>query len=674
MSRLMTPFCAALVLAATMCMPACLSAAPATWTADNGNGTYTNPIFYDEFSDPDIIKVGDEFYMTGTTMHAMPGLPVLRSKDLVNWHFVTYASPQLDLSPAFRLEQGKNVYGRGIWAPSLRYHKGKFYIFSNVNGHTTQLFSATDAAGPWTQSAMKRAFHDLSVLFDDDGKVYVVWGYDEVKLAQLNQDLSDIVPGSERVIIQRGSGMGEGAHFYKIDGKYFIISAWYNGRMRMPAARADRPEGPYEVHPAISIDEDFGLHEGYRLANNKAPPFQIQPPNKAPNGRVSLHQGGVVQTPLGEWWGFSMMDYNAVGRLLNLSPVTWQDGWPYFGLPGNLGRTPRTWTKPKTAQPTAPHAPFQRSDDFASAALQPIWQWNHVPDPSRWSLTERAGSLRLHSLPAQTLWEARNTLTQRAIGPNSSATITLDLAGLQPGDVAGLALFGRPYSWLGVEHSAQGRQLMLFDEQTNEHTRIPLTAERVWLRVECDFISERAHFSYALDGKSFAPIGPERAMLFQLLTFQGMRYGLFNFNRAGLAGGYADFDAIEIAEPHPKGLRRPIPYGQQIRLTATPSSMLSGAFAVHDMTLGRVALSRNGHYLTVGADASLTLHDGPPGPAQSLQWIETPDGDLVLMSLLTHRFLRIDLHTGAVTADSPGPLSDGSDGSRLQWQLQPSRN
>ncbi|MYN09329.1 glycoside hydrolase family 43 protein [Pseudoduganella aquatica] len=670
MSRFITPLCAALALAASVCTSPCLAKEPRTWTADNGNGTYTNPIFYDEFSDPDIIKVGDEFYLTGTTMHTMPGLPILRSKDLVNWHFVAYASPKLDLAPAFRLEDGKNVYGRGIWAPSFRYHKGKFYIFSNVNGYTTQLFTATDPAGPWTQTAMKRSFHDLSVLFDDDGKAYVIWGYDEVKLAQLNEDLSDIVPGSERVIIKKGSGMGEGSHFYKIDGKYFIISAWYNDRMRMPAARADRPEGPYEVNPAISIDEDFGLHEGYRLANNKVPPFTVQPPNKAPNGRVSLHQGGVVQTPLGEWWGFSMMDYNSVGRLVNLSPVTWNDGWPYFGLPGNLGRTPRTWVKPKTAAPTQPHAPYQRSDGFSGAALQPLWQWNHVPDNSRWSLTERPGSLRLHSLPAKNLWEAKNTLTQRAIGPDSSATAVLDLKGLQPGDVAGLALFGRPYSWLGVEQTADGRQVVLFDEQTGEHSRVPLKAERVWLRVDGDFISERAKFSYSVDGKSFAPIGQERAMVFQLLTFQGMRYGLFNFNTAGAAGGFADFDAIDIHEPHPAGLMRPIPFGKQIQLTDAPSTILSGAFAVRDMKLGRVALSRNGQFLTVDKDARLTLQSGQPGPAQSLQWIETPNGDLVLMSLVTHRFIRIDPKTGAITADSPGPNSGGSDGSRFVWKLK----
>ena len=191
-----------------------------TWISDNGNGTFSNPLFFDEFSDPDMIRVGDDYYLTGTTMHTMPGLPVLHSRDLVNWDFLCYAVDKLDLGPEFRLEDGKNIYGRGIWAPSFRYNKGTFYIFSNVNGQTTQLFTATNPKGPWKHSKMKKSFHDLSVLFDDDGKVYVVWGYDEIHLAELDEDLLDIKPGTEKVIIKPGSGAGEGSHFYKIDGKY----------------------------------------------------------------------------------------------------------------------------------------------------------------------------------------------------------------------------------------------------------------------------------------------------------------------------------------------------------------------------------------------------------------------------------------------------------------------
>src|SRR3954471_5893744 len=198
---------AVLVLAASSTSPGAepraeprgrIEGGPPTWTADNGNGTFSNPLFYGEFSDCDLIRVGRDFYLTGTTMHSMPGLPILHSRDLVNWRFVAYALDTLDLGPAFRLEDGKHVYGQGIWAPSFRFHDGTFHIFSNVNGQTTQHFTATDPRGPWTRTPMKVSLHDLSVLFDDDGAVWVVWGYQDMHLARLDRTLTDIVPGTER--------------------------------------------------------------------------------------------------------------------------------------------------------------------------------------------------------------------------------------------------------------------------------------------------------------------------------------------------------------------------------------------------------------------------------------------------------------------------------------------
>jgi xylan 1,4-beta-xylosidase len=639
-----------------------------TWTPDNGNGTFTNPIFYEEFSDPDMIRVGENFYLTGTTMHSLPGLPVLRSKDLVNWEFVAYAASTLDLGPEFRLEDGKNVYGQGHWAPSFRHHDGTFYIFSNVNRHTTQIYTAKDPAGPWTHRPMKRSLHDLSVLFDD-GKVYAIWGYRTIRLAQLDADLTDIVPGTEREIIPEAAGMGEGLHFYKIDGKYFITSAWYAERMRMPAARADRPEGPYEVNQAISIDEDFGLPQGNRLADawGRSKPYVIRRGDPHATGKISLHQGGIIRTPLGEWWGYSMMDYNSVGRLTALSPVTWKDGWPYFGLEGNLGRTPRTWVKPKTSAPQSIRVPYERNDDFSASALAPVWQWNHVPVAGAWSLRERPGHLRLHALPAAGLWDARNTLTQRSIGPRSTPTVLLDAAAMRDGDTAGLALFNRPYAWLGVERTNGRLSLVQLDEQSGRTVRQPLAGPRVWLRADCDFLTETARFSFSTDGRAFTPVGEPFTMVFQLATFQGVRYALFAFNVEG-RGGAADFDSFEVAQPDPRGLMRPIPYGARITLAAAGHDLVfddARAFDVVDRKLGRVALRAKRSFVSVAADGRVTLRRGAPGDAETFQWIETPAGELVLMSLRTHRFLRIDPASRAVVADSPGPLPDGSDGVRF---------
>jgi xylan 1,4-beta-xylosidase len=650
----------------------------ATWTPDNGNGTFTNPLFYDEFSDPDLIRVGDWFYLTGTTMHTMPGLPILRSKDLVNWEFVAYAMDKLDLGPAFRLEGGKNIYGQGIWAPSFRYHDGKFYIFSNVNQQKTQIFTATDPKGPWTRTEMKRSFHDLSVLFDDDGKAYVVWDHQKMHIAQLTKDLTDIVPGTERELFTADAGMGEGAHFYKIDGKYYIISANYMGGFRMPAARADHVLGPYEVNRAISLNEDFGMAAGPRLKDPK-PPFDFWAPGRAAEHGLALHQGGIVLTPQGEWWGFSMMDFNSVGRLLGLSPITWKDGWPYFGLPGNLTRTPRTWVKPKTATPQPVRTPYRRSDDFSGRQLQPIWQWNHVPVDGKWSLSEQRGFLRLHALPATSFYDARNTLTQRAIGPMSTPTVLLDASKLKSGDTAGLGLLNLPYATVGVEKGAGGMEVVSYDQRRNQAARVKMPGTRVWLRADCDFLTERARFSYSFDGVTFTPIGDEVVLVYQTFTFQGVRYGLFSYNKTGAEGGFADFDSIDVYQPHTRGLMRPVPYGRSIRLaafqattglTASGERLASGVpskFEIVDRRLGRVALRTGRRYVTVAKDGGVTLAAGQPGTAQNFQWIETPTGELVLMSLATNRFLRIDPKTREIRADSPGPMPDNSDGARFIW-------
>jgi beta-xylosidase len=650
----------------------------ATWTPDNGNGTFTNPLFYDEFSDPDLIRVGDWYYLTGTTMHTMPGLPILRSKDLINWEFVAYALDKLDLGPAFRLEDGQNIYGQGIWAPCFRYHDGKFYIFANVNHQKTQMFTATDPRGPWTHTQMKRSFHDLSVLFDDDGKAYVVWDHQTMHVAQLTDDLTDIVPGTERVLFTAEGGMGEGAHFYKIDGKYYIISAEYAGGFRMPAARADHVLGPYEVNRSISLHEDFGMAAGPRL-NMPKPPFELSPPGPVAKHNLAMHQGGIIHTPQGEWWGFSMMDFNSVGRLTSLSPITWKDGWPWFGLPGNLTRTPRTWVKPKTATPQPVHVPFRRSDDFSAPRLQPLWQWNHVPVDGKWSLSERAGFLRLHALPATSFYDARNTLTQRAIGPMSTPTVLLDASNLKPGDTAGLGLLNLPYATLGVERSAEGLDVVAYDQRTDKAARVKMAGTRIWLRADCDYLTERARFSYSFDGVTFTPIGDEVVLVYQTFTFQGVRYGLFSYNKAGAEGGFADFDRIDIHQPHTHGLMRPIPYGRSIRLAsfhtttglaAGDRGLSSGAptrFEIVDRRLGRVALRSGQRYVTVSGDGGVTLATGQPGTAQSFQWIETPTGELVLMSLATNRFLRIDPQTKDIRADSPGPMPDDSDGARFIW-------
>ena len=677
------------------------SAAPSSWTADNGNGTFTNPLFYDEFSDPDIIRVGEDYYLAGTTMHAMPGLVVLHSRDLVNWRFLSYAFDRLDLAPGFRLEEGREIYGQGIWAPCLRHHDGTFYLFSNINGHGMQVFTARDPAGPWRHRALGGTIYDLSVLFDDDGRVYAVHGYDEVKLIELKPDLSGYVEGSDRVIIPRGNAMGEGHHFYKIDGKYYIISANYAPVGRMQCARADRPEGPYET-VVISARETMGTQRGLQLQPiglgrdlpGPGAAFTLAEPGGNAFGAVPLHQGGIVDLPNGDWWGFSMMDFRSVGRTTFLSPVTWRDGWPYFGVAGNLGRSPRTWFKPAVDAKTTPHAPYQRSDDFSGPTLLPVWQWNHHPVDDKWSLSEKPGVLRLHALPAEQFLRAKNTLTQRVIGPVSTATVTLDASQLRDGDHAGLALLNIPFATLGVVRGESSLVLRWYNQFTDETIERPLAGQRVHLRASGDFDADVASLSFSVDGRTFEPVGGEVRLPYQLKTFQGVRYALFSYNTSGHAGGVAEFDDFRVDEPLADRSGN-VPLGRVVTFTnlangslmwANPHGMLhvtqpgsreaSGSrvrFRVHDRGQGRVALEAldGSGFVTVvglGLSADVRLMKEESDGSLFLWQDMLRDRQCMLLSLRTHRYIGIAPDTGEpYGAEWPGASPDRRDGTVLTW-------
>lgn len=667
-----------------------------TWMADNGNGTFTNPLFYEEFSDPDMIRVGDDYYLTGTTMHTMPGLPVLHSKDLVNWELISYATDRLDLGPEFRLEGGRSVYGQGIWAPCLRFHNDTFYIFSNVNRRGTQIYTATNPAGPWKHRKMRAELHDLTVLFDDDGKIYAVSGYNTVKMVQLTSDLMDVVPGTEKVIVEAGSGAGEGSHIYKINGKYYITNTNYDPLCYQVCLRADNPYGPYEVN-VMSAEENFGIGTGWRVPNtNGDAPFNLAAPVENFVGCIPMHQGGIIQIQSGEWWGWSMLDYNSVGRVTGLSPVTWKDGWPHFGLPGNLNRTPRTWVKPNTGFTSKPTALFDRDDDFSNPKLKPIWQWNHVPVDTKWSLTERKGYLRLHSLPSETFWLAKNSLTQRGIGPESYAITEVDISKLQDGDIAGLALLNLPYAWLGIVKNEKNHTLQFYNQQEKKYIDIATDKKTIWLRAHCNFDTDMGKLSYSFDGVNYLEIGGEVIMPYQLKTFQGVRYTLLNYNTKGKEGGYADFNSFEVIEPRCKGLTRPIPYNQIIALKSIADNTIlvnwrnhvrpveansnlaegkAAHFRVLDRGNGRIALQSiaTGGFVTVkgeGGMAEVRIETEDKGEASTFQWQDMLKGDLMLLSLYTHRYLFADPNARSLcSADATGTRPDRKDGSCFVWNV-----
>ena len=691
-------------------------AQPKSWTADNGNGTFTNPLFYDEFSDPDVIRVGDDYYLAGTTMHAVPGLVILHSKDLVNWEFASYCFDRFDFpEDKFALKNHQEVYGQGIWAPCIRYANGQFYVFSNINGKGLQCYTAKDIKGPWTHHNMQGNIYDLGVLFDDDGKIYAIHKYGEVHCTELKPDMSGPVEGTERVIIPEGNGIGEGHHMYKIDGMYYLISTDYSPNGRTLCSRSKNIWGPYETR-VIQADETYGYHgvgrttvprgTKYRIGVDGTK-FGVAPASPDATGCDNAHQGGIVQAKDGTWWALFMQDFHSIGRTVCLMPMTWEDGWPMVGLKGNLGRAPRTWFKPGVQsvavpqQQTERRAPYDRSDDFNGKTLKPVWQWNHNPDDKLWSL--KGGKLRIQSQPSEQLMWARNTLTQRVIGPKSIATVELSTKGMKDGDICGLGNINVPCSWIGIVKAGKTLTLRCFEQMTNDTASVPvdLVNGKIFLRMIGDYDNNQAQYAYSTDGENFQTIGRMMPLTYQLITFQGSRHALFAYNIKGKQGGYAEFDNFTVDEPCADRSQN-IPYGKTIRIinkaTGRPAIALKHGmlhdthagdkseltkFKVIDRGQGKVALQcADGRYVKVYGDGlpgdvrftnSLVPVDQLPTTddvnSTEFLWQDFLDHDFMLLSLKNHKYMGKSPTTGSSYSwDFAGPDPARRNGAVLMWE------
>ena len=691
-------------------------AQPKSWTADNGNGTFTNPLFYDEFSDPDVIRVGDDYYLAGTTMHAVPGLVILHSKDLVNWEFASYCFDRFDFpEDKFALKNHQEIYGQGIWAPCIRYANGQFYVFSNINGKGLQCYTAKDIKGPWTHHNMQGNIYDLGVLFDDDGKIYAIHKYGEVHCTELKPDMSGPVEGSDRVIIPEGNGIGEGHHMYKIDGMYYLISTDYSPNGRTLCSRSKNIWGPYETR-VIQADETYGYHgvgrttvprgTKYRIGEDGTK-FGVAPASPDATGCDNAHQGGIVQAKDGTWWALFMQDFHSIGRTVCLMPMTWEDGWPMVGLKGNLGRAPRTWFKPGVQsvavpqQQTERRAPYDRSDDFNGKTLKPVWQWNHNPDDKLWSL--KGGKLRIQSQPSEQLMWARNTLTQRVIGPKSIATVELSTKGMKDGDVCGLGNINVPCSWIGIVKAGKTLTLRCFEQMTNDTASVPvdLVNGKIFLRMIGDYDNNQAQYAYSTDGETFQTIGRMMPLTYQLITFQGSRHALFAYNIKGKQGGYAEFDNFTVDEPCADRSQN-IPYGKTIRIinkaTGRPAIALKHGmlhdthagdnseltkFKVIDRGQGKVALQcADGRYVKVYGDGlpgdvrftnSLVPVDQLPTTddvnSTEFLWQDFLDHDFMLLSLKNHKYMGKSPTTGSSYSwDFAGPDPARRNGAVLMWE------
>ena len=493
--------------------------------------TVQNPVLWADIPDPSIIRVGTDYYMSHTTMHMAPGVPIMKSTDLVNWRTVGYAYSTLVNNDEMNLNNGKNAYSRGSWASSIRYKEGVFYVmtFSYTSGRT-HLYSTTDVEnGPWKEVQFSPAYHDPSLFLDSDGRNYIIYGGGDIRIVELNSDMTaQRTGGINKILIPNAQYMvgsyivnAEGAHIEKINGWYYVFlicwpSSGYDGRTVL-------------VYRSRTID---GTYEG-----------------KVAHSSKGVAQGSVIQTEDGSWWGYLFQDNGSVGRCPWLMPVTWENDWPVF----NGGVSPNTFNIPVNTPPGI--AGIVTSDDFSSPVMKLEWQWNHNPDNTNWSLSERPGYYRIKTsrTDAQVV-NAKNTLTQRSFGPKCSGRTAIDPSGMKDGDVAGLCAFQYGYGYVGIKKSGTNLSVIMVNARAGtptEEASVPISQNRVYLRVDMDFTNrtDKATFFYSLDSLNWFPIGNTLQMSYDLKHFTGYRFALFNYATKS-PGGHADFDWFEIGRSY----------------------------------------------------------------------------------------------------------------------------
>jgi len=456
----------------------------------------------------------------------------MKSKDLVNWRLVNYAYDTLANVDELNLANGKSTYGRGSWASSIRFHNGIYYVstFAQTTNKTYIFSTKNIEKGPWKRVSFSPLYHDHSLFFDDDGKVYLLYGGAKLSLVELNEDVSGVKPGGlQQVVIENASlpsgnkgGLGaEGSQLFKVNGKYYLFNiTWPRDGMRTVVLhRADKITGPYEGKIGF---QDKGVA-----------------------------QGGLIDMPNGNWYAYLFRDFGSVGRIPYLVPVKWEDAWPVLGVNGKL---PETLDLPanKSLIPG-----IVASDEFTRKKGEPalpfVWQWNHNPDNSLWSVAARKGFLRLTTGRVDTSFLlARNSLTQRTIGPVCTGSISLDVSNMKEGDFAGLGLLQKKYGQVGVKYGEGSKSIVMVNAESGKPVEVqslPLTQKTVFFKAECDFTEKKdiANFFYSLDGKTWKAIGTPLKMEYTIPQFIGYRFALFNYATKN-AGGWADFDFFHITD------------------------------------------------------------------------------------------------------------------------------
>ena len=503
------------------------------WVADRGDGTYRNPILYADYSDPDAIRVGEDYYLVASSFDAVPGLPILHSKDLVNWEILTHVyavQPPADV-------YNKPQHGNGAWAPAIRYHAGEFYIFYPDPDYGIYMGKAKSAAGPWSAPLLIQAakgWIDPCPLWDDDGSAYLVNAVAASRSAmkstlivsRMAADGSRLLDGGSIVFDGHAEDPTiEGPKLYKRNGYYYIFApaggvptGW------QLALRSRHIYGPYERRVV--------LQQGKTAINGP-------------------HQGAWVETPGGESWFLHFQDKDAYGRIVHLEPMKWVDNWPVIG---NAGEPVVTYRKPAVGRSYPIETPVE-SDEFNEPELGKQWQWQANPQPG-WALPSAAlGALRLYSTPlpehARNLWDAPNLLLQKFPAPEFEVTAKVTFHGLGDSDQTGLMVMGSDYAYVSAIRKGDAIQLshatcLRADAGAAEREGFsqPAHGNEFYFRVRVD-ANAMCQFSVSADGVTFQPAGaPFQAKKGRWI---GAKIGLFAIRRgAAYENGYADYDWFRV--------------------------------------------------------------------------------------------------------------------------------
>ena len=486
------------------------------WSPDNGDGTYTNPVINADYSDPDVICVGDDYYLTASSFQCIPGLPILHSKDLVNWEIIGYALKELKPREVF----DKPAHGMGVWAPSIRYHNGEFYIYWGDPDYGVFMVKTKDPAGEWEDPVCVipgTGMIDTTPLWDDDGRCYLVnaWANSRSRFAsvltvrELNAEGTKAI--GDPVIVYDGNGTEnrtcEGPKFYKRDGWYWIMCPAGGVPTGFQLAmRSKSPYGPYECKKVLA--------QGSTNVNGP-------------------HQGAWVHTAQGEDWFIHFQDKEAYGRVVHLQPVTWKDNWPVMGkMPakGYCGEPVTTYRKPKSASTTIVN-PVE-SDEFNSPTLGKQWQW-HANYDQKHGMPTAFGTMRIYTYNQEegsTFWTLPNLLLQKTPADRFTATAKLRMTSKEENQLGGIVMMGLDYSALVVRRVGDGFQLQQLictkADRGGKETAKVLATLKPTAKDEIDYqpaihldiylrmmVSDsKCRFAYSLNGKSFKEIGDEFQM------------------------------------------------------------------------------------------------------------------------------------------------------------------